>query len=92
MVVAAGDTLILEVVSPDGNHLTVPEQLVIVSVTVSPLQMVVLVALILGAGGGVTTVMVEAALTALSQPVVLSLQVAVYDVFTVGDTVIEAVV
>jgi hypothetical protein len=82
----------LVVVSPVGDHLTVPEQLVIDNVTDSPEHIVVLDALMLGDGGGVKTVMVETLLTSLTQPVLLSLQVAVYDVVAAGVTVIVGVV
>ena len=85
--VAVGDTVILGVVSLVGDHLTVPEQLAIDNVADSPEHSVVLVALMLGDGGGITTIIADTLLISLVQPVVLSLQVAVYEVFEIGDTV-----
>jgi hypothetical protein len=82
----------LDVVSLVGDHLTVPEQLAIDNVVDSPAHIVVLVALMLGDGGGITTVIVEAALIALWQPVVLFLQKAVYEVVADGETVMLVVV
>jgi hypothetical protein len=81
----------LDVVAP-VFHKTVPEQFDEVMVTDSPVHIVVLVALILGDGGGVTTVMVDVLLASLIQFVVLSLQVAVYEAVVAGVTVMVGVV
>ena len=91
MVVAVGVTVIDDVVWP-VFQVIIPEQSTTESNTDSPVQMVVLLAVMLGAGGGVTTVTVEVVLGALSQPVAGSLQVAVYEVVVVGETEILAVV
>ena len=89
--VVVGETVILVVFSP-VFHVIIPEQLAIERVDDSPTQSVVFVALMLGEGGGTTTVMTVVALTSLTQPVVLSLQVAVYEVVVFGEMVILAVV
>ena len=86
-----GETVMLVVFSP-VFHVIIPEQLAIERVDDSPTQSVVFVALMLGEGGGITTVMTVVALTSLTQPVVLSLQVAVYEVVVFGETVMLAVV
>ena len=89
--VVVGETVMLVVFSP-VFHVIIPEQLAIERVDDSPTQSVVFVALMLGEGGGITTVMTVVALTSLTQPVVLSLQVAVYEVVVFGETVMLAVV
>ena len=86
-----GETVMLVVFSP-VFHVIIPEQLAIERVDDSPTQSVVFVALMLGEGGGITTVMTVVALTSLTQPVVLSLQVAVYEVVVFGEMVMLAVV
>ena len=89
--VVVGETVMLVVLSP-VFHVIIPEQLAVERVDDSPTQSVVFVALMLGEGGGITTVMTVVALTSLTQPVVLSLQVAVYEVVVFGEMVMLAVV
>ena len=89
-VVVIGETVILAVVAP-VFQVTVPEQPEAVIIVLAPWQIVAVVAESVGGIGFGLTVIVEV-LKSLIQPVVLFLQVAVYEVVVFGETVILAVV
>ena len=89
-VVVFGETVILAVVAP-VFHVTVPVQPPAVIVVLAPWQIVAAVGESVGGAGFGLTVMVEV-LKSLMQPVVLFLQVAVYEVVVLGEIVILTVV
>ena len=89
-VVVFGETVILAVVAA-VFHVTIPEQPEAVIIVFSPWHIVAAVGESIGGAGFGLTVMIEV-FTSLTQPVVLSLQVAVYEVVVFGEIVMLAVV
>ena len=89
-VVVFGETVILAVVTP-VFHVTVPVQPEAVIVVLAPTQIVGEVAESVGGVGFGFTVITDAALASLTQPVD-NVQVAVYEVVVFGETVILTVV
>lgn len=78
-------------ISPDLNQLVIPVQLIDVNTILSPSHITFLEIEILGAGGGVTTVITEAPLVGLTQFVAVLVHVAVYVEVIVGVWLIDAV-